>query len=284
MLEYLLGSYLDGGASSSSSSSYGSSLGSLFGGGYGGSSTSSLDPTSFLSGILGGSDYSSWFDSGRVLRNSEYYNLNSLSVQDMILTEKNNGYVLSLSKDQWALVNNVQLNVFVDDGSGYIDLGMDYLFEFDDDGDLKIDWDGTWLSINGHICPCYFVDQTEDNGVLTVTERIPALLNGEQVYLMVVFENEEASVLGAQRIYANGETDTVAKGLIPIEKGDQIVFLCDYYDYDGNYQNSYKLADPLIVSGPLTAANISVEGDCIFCYCLTDCYENEFWTESLIAE
>ena len=284
MLEYLLGGYLDGGTSSSSSSSYGSSIGSLFGGGYGGSSSSSLDPTSFLSGILGGSDYSSWFDSDRVLRNSEYYNLNSLSVQDMILTKKNNGYVLSLTKDQWALVNSVQLNVFVDDGSGYIDLGMDYLFEFDDDGDLKIDWDGTWLSINGHICPCYFVDQTEDNGVLTVTERVPALLNGEQVYLMVVFENEEASVLGAQRIYADGETDTVAKGLIPIENGDQIVFLCDYYDYDGNYQSSYKLADPLIVNGPLSVANLMVEGDCVFCYCLTDCYENEFWTESLTIE
>lgn len=289
MLEYLLGSYLDGGtgSSSSSSSSYGSSLGglgSLLGGGYGSSSSSSIDAGSLLSGILGGSDYSSWFEGGRVLRNAEYYNLNSLSTADMLLTEKNGGYVLSLSKDQWALVNSVQLNVFVDDGTGYIDLGMDYVFDFDIDGDLKIEWDGTWLAIDGHICPCYFVDLTEDNGVTSITERVPALLNGEQVYLMIVFENDDVSVLGAQRIYADGETDTVAKGLIPIENGDQIVFLCDFYDYNGNYQSSYKLADPLTVNGPLTVENLTVAENCVFCYCLTDCYENEFWTESLILE
>ena len=285
MLEYLLSGYLGGGTISSSSSSSGDLLGSLFGSAI--PSNSSSDPTDFLFDILGGSSssYGSWFDSGRALRAADYYTENSLSTADMLLTEKNGGYVLSMSKEKWDLVESVQLNVFVDDGAGYIDLGLDNVYEFDGDGDLKVEWDGTWVSLAGHIVPYYMIDDTTDNGVNTVTGRVPALLNGEQVNVIVSFEDGNGAVLGAQRVYANGETDTVAKDLLPIQNGDTLTFLCDYYTYDGAYDASYKLADTLTVSGPITVVNMLLNNSRVeFCYCLTDIYGNEFWTESLIAE
>ena len=285
MLEYLLSGYLGGGTTSSSSSSSGDLLGSLFGSAI--PSNSSSDPTDFLFDILGGgsSSYGSWFDSGRALRAADYYTENSLSTADMLLTEKNGGYVLSMSKEKWDLVENVQLNVFVDDGAGYIDLGLDNVYAFDGDGDLKVEWDGTWVSLAGHIVPYYMIDDTTDNGVNTVTGRVPALLNGEQVNVIVSFEDGNGAVLGAQRVYANGETDTVAKDLLPIQNGDTLTFLCDYYTYDGAYDASYKLADTLTVSGPITVVNLLLNNSRVeFCYCLTDIYGNAFWTESLIAE
>ena len=285
MLEYLLSGYLGGGSSSASSSSSGDLLGSLFGSAI--PSNSSSDPTDFLFDILGGgsSSYGSWFDSGRALKAADYYTDNSLSTADMLLTEKNGGYVLSLSKAKWDLVESVQLNVFVDDGEGYIDLGLDNVYEFDSDGDLKADWDGTWVSLDGHIVPYYMTDDTTDNGVNTVTGRVPALLNGEQVNVIVSFEDGIGAVLGAQRVYADGETDTVAKDLLPISRGDTLTFLCDYYTYDGAYDASYKLADVLTVSGPIEVVNLMLDADrVVFCYCLTDIYGNEFWTESLIAK
>ena len=289
MLEYLLDGYMGGGTSSSSgsllggsSSGAGSLLGGLLSGSLGSTASSGIDPTDLLSGILGGSDYSGWFDGERVLRNADYYDANALYTSDMLLTEKNGGHVLSLSPEKWAMVKEggVLLNVFYDDGKGYIDLGLDNVYAFDGDGDLKIEWDGTWVALDGHIVPFYVVDDTKDNGIRTTIGRVPARLNGELVYVMVEFEDDTSRVLGAQRLYENGETDTVAKGLIPLNKGDVLEFVCDYYGYDGTYDASYLLADPLTVTGEITVTNLTVDGSCVFCYCLEDLYENEFWTET----
>ena len=288
MLQYLLEGYLGGGTSSaggSGASGIGGLLGGLLGG-YGASS-SAPDPTDLLSSILGGGSdsYASWFDGGRVLRNADFYDQNALYTSDMLLSEKNGGSVLSLSPEKWALVKSVQLNVFADDGAGYIDLGLDNVYEFDRDGDLIVDWDGTWLALDGHIVPYYMTDDTENNGVRTTTGRVPALLNGELVYVIVVFENENAYVAGYSRRYENGETDTVNKDCLPLKNGDELRFVCDYYTYEGAYNGSYTLDGALTVNGPITVENLAVNADrCKFCYCLSDLYENEFWTESLVSE
>lgn len=288
MLEYLLEGYLGGSTSSSSSSSSSDLLGGLFGSALssslGGGSSSGIDPTDYLSSILGGgsSSYSSWFDSGRALANKDYYDTHSLSTADMLLTEKNGTYVLSLPSSKWELVQSVQLNVFVDDGEGYVDLGMDNVYSFDGDGDLLIDWEHDWVSINGHIVPYYVVSDTEDNGIRTTIGRVPALLNDELVYVMICFEDENAYVLGAQRLYTDGETETVAKGYLPISSGDVLTFVCDYYGYDGSSRDTYKLANPLVVKGDLNVTNLRIEGDTyVYCYCLTDIYGNEYWTQSV---
>lgn len=289
MLEYLLG-----GSSGSTSSASGSLLGSLLGGSSGSSDLSGLfgsaltgssDPTDYLSGILG-SGASSWFDTGRVLDNAEYYDAHSLSTADMLSTEVNGKNVLALTKEQWDLVQSVQLNVFVDDGSGYIDLGLDNAdVAFDGQGNLILEWSGAWIGIEGHIVPYYLMDETTDNGVTTITGRVPALRNGEPVDLMIVFENNTPRVVGYRRMYANGETDTVAKDCLPLERGDRLTFVCDYYGYDGSYDASYKLDGDLTVYGELKVQDMWVENQrCVFCYCLTDLYGNEFWTESFIAE
>ena len=61
--------------------------------------------------------------------------------------------VLRLSEEQWSLVQDLDLNVFVDDGGGYIDLGLDNVFDFNDNGDLLGAYDNTWLAINGQPWP-----------------------------------------------------------------------------------------------------------------------------------
>ena len=34
-------------------------------------------------------------------------------------------------RSRWAMVHDLELNVFYDDGEGYIDLGLDNVYEFD---------------------------------------------------------------------------------------------------------------------------------------------------------
>ena len=286
MLGTLLNGYL---GSSGTSSGSGDLLSSLFG-----SSAPSTSATDFLGGILG-SGSSGWFDSDRVLRSGAYYDENMLTVADMELTEKDDGYVLSMSEDKWALVEHVQINLFVKDGNGYIDLGMDDADTadengdgmFDDDGDLRIRFDNKWLSLDGQLVAYYFMGHAEDGDNWAIVGRVPALINDERFDIIVVFdneteENEYGYVAGAQRIYESGETDTVAKGLIKLKKGDKIDFLCDYYGTDGSYQNSYLLGKRLTFDGELTVGYIDI-GDsvCDVTYCLTDIYQNEFWTETI---
>ena len=286
MLSTLLGSYLGGSGSNDP-------LSSIFGGSqslYGGSSSGGA--MDLLGGILGGGS-ESWFDSGRVLRNKDNYTKNSLTLSDLELTEKSEGeYVLSMSKDKWDLVKNVQINLFVkdEDKDGYLDLGMDDQYEFDADGDLKIEFDNTWLTINKQPVAYYFLEHVEDGKNWATAGRVPVMLNGERYDLLIVFDNEIAGhedgyVAGAQRVYDETESITVAKGFVQLNKGDRIDFLCDYYGADGTYEATYYIGDPIVYNGKLTVGYMDIGGAaCDVSYCLTDIYGNEFWTEALTFE
>ena len=275
----LLGQYTgQGGTSASSMLEY------LLGGSTGTTNTTAgIDATDLLMSILGsGSD--SWFDRSLVLRKASMYDETVLTEDDLILTSKGDGYVLQLSQAQWNVVQDVRLNVFVDDGEGYLDLGLDAIYSLDNDGDLLIEWDGAWIGIDGHVVAFYMEDETENNGVKTYTGRVPALLDGQLVNLYVTFENDVPRVIGYQPMYAD-ETDTVSKSYLPLRDGDVLTFVCDYFDYDGNYSATYQLADPLVVSGTPTVTDMNLTYDrCVFCYALRDIYGNTFWTESLVVE
>ena len=285
MLGSLLGSYLGGSGDTDTLGSLLGGAGSLLGG-MGGSSV-----TDYLGGILGGDSYD-WFDSGRALANKDYYDANSLTVSDMQLTEKGDGYVLSMSKEKWDLVKNVQLNVFVKDDEldGYLDLGMDRQYAFDNDGDLKIEYDNSWLTLDGQVVAYYFLEYVEDGSNWAEAGRVPVMLNGDRYDLLIVFDNEikgheNGYVAGAQRVYKESETLTVGKGLVQLQKGDKIDFLCDYYGADGSYNATYYLGEQLVFDGELTVGYMDIgDAACEFSYCLTDIYGNEFWTETLKYE
>jgi hypothetical protein len=265
-------------SSTSSSDMLTGLLGSFLGGG------GSSDAGSLIGSILGGGD-TGWFDSGRVMGNLDYYDAHAIYADDMMLTEKNGVSVLHLSKEKWDMIENIQINVFYDDGEGYIDLGMDNVFRRDGDGDLVIEYDRTWVALNGQIVPYYMISDVTDSGNRVITGRVPAQLNGELVYLIVVFddstpETKNGYVAGARYIYTNGETDTLGRGLIKIKDGDKIDFVCDYYTYGEEYDASYLAGDTLVVSGDIKVSNVKLDDSvkCRVCYCLTDIYGNEFWT------
>ncbi len=194
--------------------------------------------------------------------------------------------VLKLSEEQWDLLVNLELNVFVDDGEGYIDLGLDNYYTINDDGDLVGEYDGLWVAINGQPVAYYYETMDIEGDSYEITGRVPCYLNGERANLILVFSDEtpEGYVAGARYDYLSGQTDTVAKNLAELQEGDVIDFVCDYYTYDGRYENSYYLGDDsLTVSGPLTVTNEYIEGDLNVSYRLTDIYNQHYWTEPMEA-
>lgn len=233
-------------------------------------------------GTLSG-EQTNWIEPNLIQSNADYYKENYFDAANLQLTRKGNNYVLKLTDEQWDLIQKVELNIFFDDGAGFIDLGLDNVYEFDSDGDLVIGFDGTWLALDRQIV-AYYVESIEEAGSYwSITGRIPAMLNGELVDIIVMFNNEYpyGTVAGA-RINYGALTNTVAKGLIPIKSGDRIDFLCDYYTYDEEFDNSYYLGDQMIVNGELEVSNVSVgSARCMVTYRLTDIYNNTYWTPAM---
>ena len=289
-------------ASTGSSGGYGgaSPLGALLGAytGSGGSASAGLpiNPGSvmqLLSALSSGGRSLpaelDWMDTQLVADRAAYIAENYIDPGDITVTIRSDGKrVLSLTDEQWALIQSVELNVFVDDGEGFIDLGLDNVFTFDG-SDLLLDFDGTWLTVNGHIA-AFYMDSADESGTLG---HIPAMLTQtadggtvtQLVYLEVVFDdaNPYGTITGARPMYADGETGTVAKGGITIGAGDVIDFLCDYYTYDNQFDSAYKLGEPLTVgSGGLEIVYHEL-GDTNYTvtYRLTDIYSNHYWTPAV---
>lgn len=249
---------------------------------------SSFDISSLLSSFLGSEDgksaeYMQSLDTGAA---STYIASNQFDASKLRWEIANGQKVMSLTEDQWKLVSDLELNVFIDDGQGFIDLGMDPVFEFDDKCRLIGEYEGTWLAINGQIVAAYHTDTTYiSKNNYCFNYRVPVLLNGDRAELILVFDNEnpDGYVAGARFVYKNGETDTAAKDLTYLQDGDKIDFLCDYYAYDGTYSDTYMFGEQYVVNGTPRVSDVTIPSniDTSAVYRFTDIYGQNYWTPEM---
>ena len=251
--------------------------------GYYGSQSSSGGYGDIL-GILE-SFMSASYGSGRALDSeaaAEYIENNRFYPSALTWSEGADGYELSMSEDNWNMVRELELNVFYDDGEGFIDLGLDNVFDFTDSGALLGNFDGTWLAINNQPVAYYHTETLDDGENYTITGRVPVLYNGDRADLILVFDNNNpyGYVAGVRYDYKDGETETIAKGITGIQDGDTIDFLCDYYTYSGEYSDSYMLGDSIEVSGELEISNVYLpdSDSAAASYKFTDMYNQSYWT------
>ncbi len=269
---------LFGGGASSGSSGNADIIGELLGAFLGGSSGRSIEGldssnTSFMS-------ESSVSDSDT----AEYLAQNFFDTSNLVWEESDGKYTMTLPSSQWDLIHQIDLNMFYDDGEGFIDLGLDNVYEIDGDT-LIADTDRNWLSIDGNVVAYYHTDTIElGDDKYSINGYVPALLNGERVKLMIVFDNENPNgfIAGAVPDYVSGETDTVAKSMTELNDGDKIDFLCDFYDYDYQYQDSYYIGDTVTYHDNMTISNTDVgSGEVRLMYRITDIYDQVYWTEAI---
>ena len=213
-------------------------------------------------------------------------------------TQEDGTHTMRIAEDQWEMVNQLDVNVFYDDGEGFVDLGLDNTYSFTEDGELIGETDGTWLAIDDQPVAYYHMYTVDEgDGKYTITGRVPALLNGERVDLILKFTDEDpyGSVVGAMYHYADGETEVIPKAMTPeesedgetvsdtfLQDGDTIDFLCDFYSYDGQYQDSYMLGEQLVVNGDPVISNVEInDGGMQVTYLFTDIYGTQFWTPAI---
>ena len=244
---------------------------------------------SFLGGdvgsIVGLTGMNTNFLSGRGLNTEDmaaYIADNTFDGSMLTWEQRDSGMVISLPEEQWSLVQTLHANMFYDDGAGYIDLGLDTVYEFDAAGNLLAPREMTWIAVNGQPV-AYYHESTVDSGDdYSITGRIPVLYNGERAELVVVFTDEDpyGSVTGVRRVYNQGETATAAKTMDTVVPGDVIDFVCDYYTYGGEYLDSYMFGEQLVVEDGLTISDVYINADAAnLTYQFTDIYNREYWTD-----
>lgn len=259
----------------------------------GGSSSNSADMvTQLLGSFLGGelsnisglSSDNLNFLSGRALNEkemTEYLVQNSFDASLLRWKDTTNGPAITLPEEQWKLVQTLHANMFFDDGEGYIDLGMDTVYDFDEEGNLLAPNEITWIAVNEQPVAYYHESTVDDGEDYSITGRIPVLYNKERAELVVEFTNADpyGKIVGVRRVYKNGETKTVAKTMDSVVDGDVIDFICDYYSYEGEYLDSYMLGEQLVVDGNLLISDVYVDADSAkLTYIFTDIYNQKYWT------
>ena len=201
-------------------------------------------------------------------------------------------YYLPLTDEDWDLITNVEMQILLDDGEGYIDLGSDQYFETDDYGNLILNYgaDNTWVSIGGQVV-CYYAEDiiyTEDDSIFI--GYVPAILNGD-TYIEIILEWDGVygdGYIAGYRLTENhstiGGAGTTGKGYKSFYQGDVVEFLCDYYLYDGTYDGSYYFGEPLVIGDVLPAVTYEDVGDdpVLECYMIVDIYQNYAWTETVV--
>ena len=243
----------------------------------------------FMSASGSGRSSTAFLENGVDIKDAaDYIYKNSISSEDLVWSFNDSGQeIIALSEDQWDEVETVDLSIFVNDGEGYIDLGLDNALEWDDDNNLMAPTDRSWIAIDGQIVAYYHIDTVGDQDDYVITGRVPVFLNGERAELILVFDsdNEYGYVAGACYDYVDGETEVIAKNLTEISEGDTIDFLCDYYDYDGTYTDSYYLGEQMTVAGDMSdmqITNLVIEDkDILVSYVFKDLYGNTLYTEGL---
>lgn len=253
----------------------------------------SMDMIGQLLGTFLGGDISSisglsmdniGFLSDRALSDDEmvqYLSDNAFDGSLLYWQETDNGQAISLPEEQWNLVQTLHANMFYDDGMGYMDLGLDTIYEFDEEGNLLAPTECTWLAINEQPVAYYHESTVDDGENYSISGYIPVFYNGERAELLVEFTNEIpfGEVVGVRRVYAEGETETVAKAMDPVVPGDTIDFVCDYYSYEGEYLDSYLFGEQLVVEDELMISDVYIDADAAkLTYLFTDIYNQQYWT------
>jgi hypothetical protein len=231
--------------------------------------------------VAGYYDDYSWYDRTKTAEIAKYLSKNHF---DADLNWKDGK--ITLTKEQWALVDTLRLNLFIDDGSGYIELGKDAIYTIDENGSLLKPEDMTWLAAsidneNWQLVPYYHLYQTEYDDLTTYMGRIPVLYNGEYANLITLLSDEEFEVIGILMDYRE-EVDVVAKTLTELSEGDEIEFVCDYYDYDGNYDSSHILGDKIVIKDDLYLGDVELKDYTLLAsYEFKDIYQEAYYSSAI---
>ena len=231
------------------------------------------------------SEYSGfqWFDADAGYDES-YYETYSADLSLLETTEVDGRCVLELSEEDWEIVNDAAMQMFAVYDGFYVDMGLDDYCEFDDYGNLIVEYDQTWVARDEQVVPFFHESYTSDGDSFFTCGSVPCVYNGIDAEIVLVWDTEHPSgyAAGVRPVY----TDSVAaKGLYDICDGDTFQVYYDIYDEDLNYVETMTLDDEIFTvqdSLEVGYADAAEQlGDTFIYYVLEDIYNNTYYTDSI---
>ena len=231
------------------------------------------------------SEYSGfqWFDADAGYDES-YYETYSADLSLLGTTEVDGRWVLELSEEDWEIVNDAAMQMFAVYDGFYVDMGLDDYCEFDDYGNLIVEYDQTWVALDGQVVPFFHESYTSDGDSFFTCGSVTCVYNGIDAEIVLVWDTEHPSgyAAGVRPVY----TDSVAaKGLYDICDGDTFQVYYDIYDEDLNYVETMTLDDEIFTvqdSLEVGYADAAEQlGDTFIYYVLEDIYNNTYYTDSI---
>ena len=201
-------------------------------------------------------------------------------------TSSEYAYTVELTQDQLEYLGKVEANLMLDmsdpDFECYVELGYVQ--------DVVVDWnrgkiygmfDGTWATLDGQMVCMY--DQIANERY--VRSLIPVTVNGDEYYLLVVFDEEtpQGRVIG----YTVGYTDAgmPARGYETLEQGDVVIpqYELLYWDENDEQQSEPFEGDPITVGAdgaiPFGYEAVDSDADYAYGFCLNDVYGDYTYTD-----
>ena len=211
----------------------------------------------------------------------------------MVWTDKSGAKVLEADGKQWKLIQKVELSMFYDDGSGYIDLGLDNLYSLIKTAIRRRKMGRHVVCLKRPDCPITSATAVSDGNNYSITGRIPALLDGNQlVNIILRFTNEDPTARSSasarftaatlrQRFSERSRRSTTLPGRRNARL--HLRLLWQLRRYLVNDKLCFGSQMTLSASEKITVSNVAVSGTdaCNATYRLTDVYNNYFWTPSL---
>ena len=209
---------------------------------------------------------------------------------ELELASDGSNWVVEMDDSLWGDFADFQITVMQNYDDGYLMLGTDDAYQVTDDGNIAVDFDGEWLSIDGSFFSfyCDAPEETED-GEIRYSGTIPAILNGgERVDLVVTWptasERSDGETIGYVQGYRmSGQDYVLGRGLGQLEAGNTLTPVFDYFDSEGNWVETLQ-GDAITVSDP---SDVEVryedagDADVLFWGTLTTVYGSQVDTEVL---
>ncbi|MBP5331050.1 MAG: hypothetical protein J6Y89_04295 [Lachnospiraceae bacterium] len=216
--------------------------------------------------------------------------------------DENEYYAVTLTKEQLSDLRNSDASMYINDGEGYITLGCDDLCGVDADGDIMLDFDNTWITIEEHpVClsvrksgkyadgsgftyGIIDAELTDENGN---TKDIELIVQWDKIHEEGYVKGYRKAAATTQRSSANGQSTAGGpvqsqRALMQFSKGDRIRFVYDRYTYAGELQTRYQFGEEIIFDEELEVSYEEMdELNTDIRIHLTDIFNNEYESEPI---
>lgn len=197
-------------------------------------------------------------------------------------------YTIKLTQEELDNLLEIYFTVWEpvpDEEDYYIMLGETSNVEIDEDGTIVTEFEGVWPGINGDFVCLYEIGRMQGGAKYA----IPAVLNGEDVDIIAVFDeaNPDGRIIGARPL--SDENGMAAKNLLQIKKGDRLKFLyyAEYFGEDESMElEEWYEGEEFTVGDELELEWLEVNPGEIYLYgfYLIDVQQNEYYTDFVEVE